>query len=514
MGLAHLRGLDLSEYHRRRSVGHQPFRSACYAPFVGMSFDMSGAVSVCAFTRTMPLGQVGEVPLTEMWRGRAIRELRDAVVRDDLAHACTRCAEEIAGGNLTGSLAAGFDRFTAERDPEWPTRMEFALSNACNLQCVMCAGEFSSSIRAQREGLPALPQRYGEEFIEELTPFLPHLEQARFLGGEPFLAEVNFRIWERMIDLGLRVECNVTTNGTQWSPRVERVLEALPFSIGISIDGARADTVESIRVGVDHERLLANVARFADYRDRTGSSLSLTYCLMVPNVAEFVEFLVFAEQLSCDVFVNTVRQPPEHSLYLLPRDDLGDVVARLERERARHTGRVPRNLRVLDGQIERLRAHLALLDAGDAETVGVAARTGRGVALLADLTDPGLTEAELLARLALVSSDGVLDVVRCDAEDRIVAGDRYAGLDLSGWSGLPASTIHPTLAGELGLRVDVLASESGGGVVGRVLAFADPGSSPTVVVALTRRGPEPWSTTRYAAVVERGAPIGTPVDLR
>jgi MoaA/NifB/PqqE/SkfB family radical SAM enzyme len=513
VGLADLRGLDLTEYHRRRTVDHQRFRSACYAPFVGMSFDMSGAVSVCAFTRTMPIGQVGEIPLIEMWRGAEIRALRDAVVRDDLAHACTRCAEEIAGGNLTGSLAAGFDRFTAEREPAWPVRMEFALSNACNLQCVMCAGEFSSSIRAHREGLPALPQRYGEEFIEELTPFLAHLDQARFLGGEPFLAEVNFRIWERMIDLGLRVECNVTTNGTQWSPRVERVLDALPFSIGISIDGARAETVEAIRVGVDHGRLLANVARFADYRDRTGSSLSLTYCLMVPNAAEFVEFLVFAERLGCDVFVNTVRQPPEYSLYLLPADELRAVVGGLERERAAHADRIPRNLHVLDGQIERLRAHLVLLDTGEPETVGVLERTGRGVALLADLTDPALDEPELLERLGRIATDGVADVVRCDAEDRIVEGDRYAGLDLSNWGGLAASTIHPTLAGELGLRVDVLASESGGGVVGRVLAFADPGSTPTVVVALSRRGPEPWSTTRYAAVVERGAPLGTPVGL-
>ncbi|MFZ4432485.1 MAG: radical SAM protein [Microthrixaceae bacterium] len=513
MGLARLRDLDLTEYHRRRDVAHQPFRSACYAPFVGMSFDMNGSVSVCAFTRTTPLGQVGSTPLLDMWRGSAVAALRDAVVRDDLAYACTRCAEEIAGGNVSGSLAAGFDQFPAARVPEWPTRMEFALTNQCNLQCVMCAGEFSSSIRSRREGLPVLPQRYDAAFIEELTPFLVHLDQARFLGGEPFLADINFRIWERMIEVGATAECNVTTNGTQWTPRIERVLEALPFSIGVSVDGFRPETVESIRSGVDHGRLLENLGRFVEYRDRSGSSLSLTYCLMVPNADEFVDFLVFADGLDCDVFVNTVRQPPELSPYLLGVDELAALVGRLERQRASVGARLGRNAGVLDGQLERLAAHLDGLRDGDPELIGGAVRTRRSVDLLDRLPGPEVPESELVERIRELSVDGVVDVVRADEEDCIVEGRRYAGLDLSDWTGAPASTIHPTLAGELGLRVDVLASRSGGGSVARVLAFADPGASPTVVLAITQRGPSPWSTTRYAAVLERGAPLETSVTL-
>ncbi len=513
MGLANLRGLDLTEYHRQREVGHQQFRAACYAPFVGMSFDVNGLVSVCAFTRTTPLGQVGEVPLLDMWNGAAVTALREAVGRDDLAYACTRCAEEIAGGNLGGSLAAGFDPFVADPAAPWPTRMEFALSNSCNLQCVMCAGEFSSAIRAHREGLPPVPQRYGEAFIEELTPFLGHLEQARFLGGEPFLAEVNFRIWERMIDLGVRAECNVTTNGTQWSPRVERVLGELPFSIGISVDGHRAETVEAIRSGVEHERLLENIHRFVGHRDRTGASLSLTYCLMVPNAGEFVDFLLFAESLECDVFVNTVRQPPEFSLYLLDAEVLAGVVAELESQRAAASSRLDRNLRVLDGQIERLQTHLAGLRAGDRELAGAVTRVGRANELLEVVADPSLDELAVVGTLRASSIDGQVDVVRTDEEDRIVVGDRYAGLDLTGWAGRPASAIHPELAGVLGLRLDVLASRSGGGSVGRVVSFADPGASPTVVAMLTRRGPAPWAMSRFVAVLERGVPVGVPVGF-
>lgn len=503
-------GDEFARYHASRSLDHQPFRSACYAPHVAMSFDMTGSVSVCAFTRATPLGRVGDTPLVEMWRGEPIRRLRDAVERDDLHHACSRCAEEIAGGNLHGVLAAGFDRFPAQRFPEWPTRMEFALSTRCNLQCVMCSGEFSSAIRTRREGLPVLPDRYGDAFLDELDPFLVHLEQARFLGGEPFLAEVNFRIWERMVELGLRTDCNVTTNGTCWTPRVQRVLDALPFSIGISLDGVSRETVESVRVGASFDQLMENLGRFVDYRDRTGASLSLTFCLMVANAHEFVDYLVMADDLGCQVYVNTVRQPPEHSLYQLPTDELRRVVACIEERGDAARDRLLVNGSVLDEQIARLRGELADRAAAPDLHACSARRRDRGGDVVDAVADPGLDEAALVRVLRDVAIDGLVSVVRCDSDDTIVAGEHYVGLDLTQLIGHPASVLHPRLAERLGHRVDVVAARAGDGVSARVLSFGDPSRSSTSIVSMTRRGPYPSGTTRYAVLLDGDMPSVSP----
>ena len=62
---------ELGSYHAARSIVHQSFRSACYAPFVGLSFDITGAVSVSAFTKATPLGRVGETSLSEHVARRA-----------------------------------------------------------------------------------------------------------------------------------------------------------------------------------------------------------------------------------------------------------------------------------------------------------------------------------------------------------------------------------------------------------------------------------------------------------
>lgn len=462
---------------------------------------MHGSVSVCAFTRTMPLGRIGERPLLEMWNGASAVELRAAVRGDDLDHRCSRCAEEIAGGNLRGVLAQGFDRFVADADEPWPSRMEFALSNACNLQCVMCSGEFSSAIRAHREGLPSLSSAYGDAFFDELAPFLGRLEQARFLGGEPFLADVNYRVWDLMTATGSTAECNVTTNGTQWSPKVEAVLERLPFSIGISMDGVRRRTIESIRAGVSYDRLMANLDRFLAYRDRRGLSLSLTFCLMVDNWEEFGEFLLFADERDCGVFVNTVRQPPRHSLFHLSPVELRVVVDRLERKSDALGRRLTLNAHVWWEQLERLRSHLQDLEQ---RHDGHLADPGRWVALVDQLGSASLPESDLIGRLAASLPDGHVSVLRLDDGERLTDGVDYLGLDVTPLLGAPMSGVLALMADRYGHRVDVLAERVRPGVVARVVSFGEAGSAPTVVLTLTRKGPAPHVMTRVAGVLVPG----------
>jgi MoaA/NifB/PqqE/SkfB family radical SAM enzyme len=80
----------------------------------------------------------------------------------------------------------------------YPRVMEFELSNECNLECVMCNGYFSSSIRKNREKLPASVSPYNDQFVDELDQFIPHLTDAKFLGGEPFMIDIYLKIWERI----------------------------------------------------------------------------------------------------------------------------------------------------------------------------------------------------------------------------------------------------------------------------------------------------------------------------
>ena len=345
-----------ASYDSQRKFEHKSFRSACYAPFVSLYFTSLGDVLACCKSETYSLGNVGNQRLPEIWKGNKIQAMRDGLKDYRFDGACEFCEAQFAGGDFSSVFAYWFEEYPLSSDqPEWPQVIEFAGSNNCNFECVMCDGLLSSSIRAHREGLPPLPRVYTDQFFEDLRPFLPHLKYAKFLGGEPFLASECFRIWDMILDAKLELPCHVTTNASQYNSKVERVLQALPVSMTISMDGATKETVEKIRVNCDYDEFLTNVRRFREYTRKRGTWMGFAHCLMRPNWQEFGDVLLFAEKLECPVFVNTVLTP-RYSLYTLPPEELNQIVDEMEAQGKAFQDKLRINKGVWEAQIRALRS--------------------------------------------------------------------------------------------------------------------------------------------------------------
>lgn len=350
----------LQDFYASRDLSGKPLRSACYAPYAAMYFDVFGNVTACCQSKSYPLGNITKQSLEEIWRGPRARAMRAALARDNFKLGCDFCQWQFAGGNSAGAFIKTFDDLPVlGAEPDFPTQMDFSIGNACNLECVMCNGEWSSAIRSRREKLPPLPKVYGEKFFDELRAFLPHVRRARFYGGEPFLQPECFRIWELMVELGYQGEMWVTTNGTQYNDRVARILEQLPFNFSVSMDGATRATVENIRRNARYDDVVRNVNRFVAYTRRRGTLFGLAYCLMRQNWHEFGDFLLVADERDAKVFVNIVDQPSDFSLYTLSRSELSDVVAAMEQQEQTLLPRLGRNRQVWLDELDRLRRHAA-----------------------------------------------------------------------------------------------------------------------------------------------------------
>jgi MoaA/NifB/PqqE/SkfB family radical SAM enzyme len=249
----------------------------------------------------------------------------------------------------------GFDQFAVRTAvPDWPQRMEFSISNACNLECIMCSGLFSSAIRSRREKLPPLRTLYSAAFIASLRKYLPHLEQAKFLGGEPFLIPEFYQIWEMMIADGLTTACHITTNGTLYNTKIEQVMKALPMSFAVSLDGATKGTVERIRVNANYDEQLRILKRLREYTRERGTDLSLTFCFMRQNWHEFGEYCLFGDEWGCNVGVNTMVKP-EFAVYNLPPEELRKVLTTMELQAPRLDSLLNRNRQVWFAELDRMR---------------------------------------------------------------------------------------------------------------------------------------------------------------
>jgi len=315
--------------HQQETPGGSTFAPRCTAPYLVMDFDPAGNVQACCVNAMYPLGNVAETSIREIWEGERAQKLRRAIERDDLSYGCGVCRHrlEFEAGDPAAWYYNNFP--AAEPDPQWPWLMVFALHNTCNAACIMCGGDLSSKIRSQREHRPPLRRVYSEAFFEELETFLPHLGIAEFRGGEPFLMPEHFRIWESLIRLGHRIPCHVTTNGTILNDKVEAVLEELPFSFVVSIDGSTQETLEAVRVGVSWDALTANIPTLLDYTRQRGTHFHLSACALQQNWQELPDIFRIASYLGVPLAVQPVLDQ-RFGLHRLPTDELMDVARSLE----------------------------------------------------------------------------------------------------------------------------------------------------------------------------------------
>jgi len=414
----------------------------CFAPTMQMHFLPTGGVRVCCWS-TEVIGDVRDQSLAEIWNGAARAEVQRRLAGDDFSLGCGGCELQLGTEGRVGSPPAYFDDWRErlaghESVPRMPARMEFEMSIACNLQCVQCSGANSSAIRIHREKRPPLRSPYGEVFFDELRPFLPHLVEASFVGGEPFLGRENFRVWDDLAEVAPDVECLICTNGTQWNDRVVDVLERLRPTMTLSIDGATKATFEAMRPGADFDVVMTNLDRFCDHAGTVGKQLQINYCLMPGNVHEFPDMLMLAEARGVRVHPVVVRSPKQHSLAALPMGELARITASLDRRAGTLTRDLVINRAVWERELARLHAWLDGATGDEVRTdlqptVLMFPRSGRpGAPCLG-----GEVERELSA----VAADATVFRLVVDAADRIV-------------------TCPQEFADRIGARVDDLVGQS------------------------------------------------------
>ncbi len=458
-----------------------------------MFFDTLGQVRACCANHTYSLGHLAAQRLPEIWSGPAVEKLRQALANDDYSLGCEFCKWQVDDGAAELAHARKYDPLPRSTvGPLWPSNLEFNLSNTCNLECPMCNGELSSAIRARRDRLPPLPKPYGDQFFADLRPFLPHVRAMQFLGGEPFLVREHYRVWDMLIEDGLTPRCEVTTNGTQFNEQVERVLERLPVSISVSLDGVRPETVALLRKNATLEQILGNVAKFHQYARSKGTSLGFNFSLMQQNWREFGPFLQMAESWQATVFVCPVVAPPAFSLYRLPPLELQAVVEALDAQDAAVRPHLKLNLEAWDDTRRKLRQRLMCSDKGRLDF------SSSGLCDSFTATAHGPTndmESERLARqeLSRWSQGGEVSSLYCDLSDMIVGlgpGEtEFWGVPLEQCLDRQAESVLSFARVRLGPGVQVFRWEASDERLDRIIAFTTPHHDTTYarLIVLPRR---------------------------
>lgn len=315
----------------------------CHAPFVNLNFEQNGNMTACCYNRKEVLGRYPETSILDAWMGKEAEILRNNIRKNDLRGGCSSCSELLLSGNYAGTKALMYDEYTFPKNPleyikkiigkstqGMPRVFELELSNTCNLECEMCTGYYSSTIRKNREQLQPLAMVYDAAFVQQLSMFMPGLTDMKFLGGEPFLIDLYYDIWEEIIRVNSDIRVHITTNGTILNQRAKNILEQLKVGIILSLDSLNPEVYSKIRAGASYERVMQHLFYFKELTKKHNTNFTIAACPMVSNWQELPDLLSFTNKHEILLHFNVVWSPEHLSLKSISETKLEEVICFLE----------------------------------------------------------------------------------------------------------------------------------------------------------------------------------------
>lgn len=316
--------LKRKEFDKNRTINTI---SPCIAAHNNMYFTTEGRVAPC----WLLVGHVDQYSdnrsMKDIWFGENFNKIRKDLEQGIFDSKCKVCKNKIEAD--TWPLALAYDGFSVK---EYPTLLELELSNQCNLECIMCEGRLSSGIRKNRDNLPPLPMIYNESFLDEVKEFIPHLEELRFNGGEPFAQKIVLDICMMVADIKPDLRINIATNGTVYNKQVKAILEKCNLHLNISIDSLTKEIYEKIRLNGNFDDLMKNFLIFKEYCHTNSRGLSVMVNPMRDNWWEMPKFVEFANHHKVYLWYNTIHHPEHLSLWSWSSDNLKEVLDTLKPE--------------------------------------------------------------------------------------------------------------------------------------------------------------------------------------
>jgi radical SAM protein with 4Fe4S-binding SPASM domain len=299
----------------------------CNAPFNNMYITLQGYVSPCWKLPGRCDQWSHDRSLMDIWRGEHFQKYRDALKQNQFLSRCQECKKEIDDG--VWPLAKAYEKFVVR---DMPSLMEIELSNQCNLECTMCNGNLSSGIRKNRDKLPPLPQIFDDTFNEQMREFIPHLDELRVNGGEPFAQKILLDLLDIVAEINPDLKVNIATNGTVYNKRVQSILDKCNIHLNISIDSLIPSRYEEIRINGKFDVLMKNFEIFKDYCNTNNRDLSIMVNPMNNNWDEMINFVKFTHEHNTNLWFNTILYPTHLTLKHLPYKELINISDYMKKE--------------------------------------------------------------------------------------------------------------------------------------------------------------------------------------
>ncbi|HNQ67641.1 MAG TPA: radical SAM protein [Bacteroidales bacterium] len=317
----------VKEYNKTRPEFNRSL-PICLAPYKSLRFLPDGNITVCCHNNSWSLGVFPQMSILDAWHSGELIKIRKRISKADFSYGCYECLPAYLNKNFSSVNPKLYENFETHND--FPIILDFKIATECNLECVMCSEYSSSSIQKSCNSENLKATIFGKDFVNQVSEIIPYLKEAKFSGGEPFLNNIYYEIWDLLIERNPKCKISVQTNGTILNQKIITLLESGNFHINVSVDSANPKVYQEIRRNGDYNKLLENLKYFATYSKKKNVLLGITSCNMRDNVYELPGVLKLANVLNAKLWYSDVYFPLVNSLWVLNSFELTRFVDFLE----------------------------------------------------------------------------------------------------------------------------------------------------------------------------------------
>lgn len=176
-----------------------------------------------------------------------------------------------------------------------PRRLVLELTNACNLNCIMCG----------RNAAKFKPTMFQLDWLRYFEPILNTVEEVTLMGwGEPTI-HPNF---VEMLELIHRYDARTyfCTNGMRLGQLQKAVFDNHVDVFAVSVDGATAQTNDRVRRGSDLDYIVKNLREIKKLQHNQGLNypyINFVFCAMKSNLHELPDLI----RLAADIGLEEVK---------------------------------------------------------------------------------------------------------------------------------------------------------------------------------------------------------------
>lgn len=363
-------------FQNSRTIPEAHKKISCYAPFNHMRIRRDGDMSPCCFSLKKLRWKKGEVGLKDYWFGSLNEEYQSAMLGRNLHSGCGHEDRPNTCGNLIKNKIippindydhnAGEDRLyhalnsVFEDTKSMPKIFEFEISNLCNMACPMCMGNLSSKhmLGRDKDLMKYEPNVFDDddnlnELIDQFEEFIPHLDEIRFVGGEPFAHKGFFKICDRIADINPDMSVQVCTNGSVYNKKVEKISKQNKLKLSVSIDTVIPEEYKQIRIGGQYQQTFENIQKFKN----TAQSVMINATIMSINVGNISKFFHYAIENNLETFINTYSRlgrsnSPDWSLNRVDKSTLQKSIEELESiESDLHSSQIHQTIKLIQNSL-------------------------------------------------------------------------------------------------------------------------------------------------------------------